>query len=187
MKKLTILLMLLMAGSVMTLSAADKESRTDIPSHHSKKSHFAWGADLSSSIDMTGNAMTSTNIGAYFGYRNSWFHLLGIGGDIHFMMSNSSRAIPVFAIAQTSFCSRPRLCFMDARVGISMNNYESMNTQTGFYGSLGVGVNLAHSSKFASHIVVGYSFIPRKDFESDGAMVHLEDLHFATVRIGVCF
>lgn len=186
MKKILFLLLLMLSCSAMTLSAADTEKKAD-NSLKSKKSHFAWGADLSSSIDMTGNAMTSTNIGAYFGYCNNWFHILGIGGDIHFMMSNSSRAIPVFAIAQTSFSSTPKLCFMDARAGLSMNNFESINTQTGFYGSLGVGVNLAHSSKFASHIVVGYSFIQRRNFENEGKTVPLEDLHYATVRIGICF
>ena len=153
----------------------------------SEPGHFAWGADLGSSIDLTGNAMTNINICANLGYRNNWFRLLGIGGSIHIMMSNASRSIPVYAIAQTSFSSRPRLCFMDLRAGISMNNIENQNTQTGAYGSLGLGVTLAHSRKFASHLILAYSFIQRKDYSTEEGMTTLDDLHMASLRIGVTF
>lgn len=181
---LTILAVILASLSMISMNGEEKKSML---TPQNSGGHFAWGADLGSSIDMTGNAMTSINFGGFVGYRNNWFRMLGIGGDIHMMMSNSSRAIPVYGIMQTSFCNRPRLCFMDLRAGLSMNNIENLNTQTGGYGSLGVGVTLAHSHKFSSHFILAYTFISRRDFDTDEGVYAVDNLQFATLRIGVCF
>lgn len=152
-----------------------------------KKSHFAWGLDLASSIDMTGNAMTSIDISGYFGYKNDFFRIVGIGGEIDAMMSNSSRSIPVFAIIRTSFQKGRRLLFADFRGGISMNNVYDYNTQTGAYGSVGIGITLAQGKTFSSHMIVGYSYISRSDFDHDDGVYHCPDLHQAVVRIGISF
>ncbi|MDE6265813.1 MAG: hypothetical protein K2M07_00485 [Muribaculaceae bacterium] len=187
MKRILLILLTVIFLSVSQSYGAEKSESRLMTTPQNSGTHFAWGADLGSSIDMTGNSMTSINIGGFFGYRNNWFRVLGIGGEIHSMMSNSSRSIPIYGIMQTSFCNRPRLCFMDLRGGISMNNIENANTQTGGYTSIGVGVTLAHSRKFSSHFILAYTFIQRKDFDDSETSVHIEDLQMATLRIGVCF
>lgn len=181
-----LLLTLVMAWCWSTAQTSENPSRV-MNTPQTNGGHFAWGSDLSSSIDMTGNSMTSIDIGAYFGYRNCCFRIVGVGADIHMMMSNSSRCIPIYAIMQTSFSPRPQLCFLDLRGGVSMNNIENMKTQTGGYGSAGIGVTLAHSSKFAAHLILAYTFIQRKDFETPEGMYKVDNLQMATLRIGVCF
>lgn len=188
MKRYLLILFAVSCSLIMfQVNGSEKEKVQVMQTPQNSSGHFAWGADLGSSIDMTGNAMTSINLGGFFGYRNNFFRILGVGADIQTMMSNSSRSIPVYALMQTSFCHRPRLCFMDLRAGFSMNNFENVNTQSGGYASLGVGVTLAHSKKFSSHMILSYTFIQRKDFSTEEDVIKLDDLQMASLRIGVCF
>lgn len=172
--------------------------------------HFTWGADIGSSVDLTANDMTSVNLTGYFGYKNRWFRLLGVGAAIHTMLGNASRCYPVYAIARTSFSSQPQLCFLDIRGGVSFNNILNYPSQTDFYGSLGIGITLARGKKFSSHIIVSYSYMPTRPFtvqtkvpvtDSPGEVfegdpvqttviesrMSYPDLHFASIRIGCAF
>ncbi len=172
--------------------------------------HFTWGADLGSSVDLTANDMTSIDITGYFGYKNRWLRFLGIGAGINSMLGNASRCYPIYAMLRTSFSSRPQLCFLDLRGGISVNNILNYSSQTDFYGSVGLGITLAKGKKFSSHIIVSYNFSPIRPyiirtevpvtdspgevFEGDPiqtttieSSVSFPDLHFASIRIGCAF
>lgn len=172
--------------------------------------HFTWGADIGSSVDLTANDMTSVDIHGCFGYKGHWMRFAGLGAGINSMLSNASRCYPVYALLRTSFSSRPRLCFLDLRLGISINNILNYSSQTDFYGSIGLGVTLAKGKKFASHIIISYNFMPIRPYtiltevpvtDSPGEVFEVEpvatttiatrhsfpDLHFAAVRIGCSF
>lgn len=176
--------------------------------------HFTWGIDAGSAIDLTANDMTSVNIHGYFGYKGSWMRFIGVGAGINTMISNSSRAYPIYGMLRTSFSRRPQLCFMDLRAGISVNNMMNYPSQTDFYGSIGVGVTLAHGRKFSSHIIVSYDFMPVNSYtlyreveetapvpgevfdgdETTTTTTRLEpyrqsfpNLHYASIRIGCSF
>lgn len=176
--------------------------------------HFAWGIDAGSAIDLTANDMTSINIHGYFGYKGSALRFLGVGAGINTMISNSSRAYPVYAMLRTSFSSQPQLCFMDVRAGVSFNNILTYPSQTDFYGSIGIGITLAHGRKFSSHIIVSYDFMPIRAytlyreieetqpttgeiFEGEEATttttriepyrLSFPSLHYASIRIGCSF
>lgn len=172
--------------------------------------HFSWGADLGSSVDLTGNDMTSIDIHGCFGYKGPWIRLAGIGAGINSMMNNASRCYPVYAIVRTSFTREPKLCFLDLRLGISFNNILDYKSQTDFCGTIGAGITLAKGKKFSSHIIVSYNFMPirpfkvyretdstgrpSEDFEGSAPQkeitvthVQFPDLHFAAIRIGCSF
>ena len=226
MTKSTIITLLLLLHTIIPVlgQAPDKipgeaeQSTTSTPelapeatvNPESNLGHFTWGADLGSSVDLTANDMTSIDIHGYFGYKSHWLKFAGVGAGINTMMSNASRCYPVYALLRTSFSSRPQLCFLDLRLGISINNILNHSSQTDFYGSVGLGVTLAKGKKFASHIIISYTFMPVRPytiftevpatdslgevFEGDQVATttvatrhSFPDLHFAAVRIGCSF
>lgn len=150
-------------------------------------SHFTWGADVGSSVDMTGNDMSSIDINAYFGYKSRFVRFAGIGAGINMMIGNGSSAYPVYAMFRSGFSNRPTLCFLDLRAGCSFNNIFDFRSQTDFYGSLGFGITLAKGRNFSSHIILSYNFMPLSDATVNGQVFKLDDLHYAALRIGAAF
>ena len=150
-------------------------------------SHFTWGADLGSSIDMTGQEMTAFDLTANFGYKSDFIRFAGLGAGIKMMVSNSSRAYPLYAMFRSGFSSRPTFCFLEAKAGVAVMNLHEATNRTKFYGSLGVGFTLAKGSNFSSHIVLAYEFIPLKTTAGIDSSINLKDFHFASLRIGASF
>lgn len=177
MKKL-ILIMFLALG----LSALAQEGLNDC-----NATRFTWGASFGSDIDLTGNDKSDVSLDAYFGVRLPAVQVLGVGAGIDVPVSNSWRSYPVYAILRTNFLKRPSLCFLDARGGLSVNLLEYNQKQTGGYASVGVGFQLASSSKFSSHLILAYSFFSRSDYAHGDESVKVNDLHMATMRIGISF
>ncbi|CCX48914.1 MAG: hypothetical protein J6B36_00195 [Muribaculaceae bacterium] len=147
---------------------------------------FGWGAAVGGCIDMTGHDMSSINLDANFGYRNSWINLLGVGASIDMMVNNSVRSFPVYAILRTGFSKRPTLCFGDFRVGCVFNNLNDKNHQTRMYVSPGIGVNLATGRTFRSYLMLSYIYNGMNGFYKEGDK-SIHSLHMACVRFGVAF
>lgn len=150
-------------------------------------SHFAWGAEVGGCIDMTSNDMSTVNLGAYFGYRNSWIDVLGVGADVNMMVSNSVRAFPVYAMLRTGFSSRPTLLFMDLRGGVVFNNITDSTRQTKAYLSPGLGVNLASGHSFQSYITLCYVYNGMTSFVNGDRAYDIDGLSMACVRLGIRF
>lgn len=180
MKKILLTLTLML--SLLTSFAAEGG---DAPT---RARSFAWGADVGSSIDLDSDNMTTLNLEAYFGYRNSWIDILGVGAGIDMMISNSNRYFPVYAIFRSSFRSRPSLCFFDLRVGTAINELSDNTKQTRFYINPSLGFNLARSKTFTSYISVGYTYNGLKSFgPADDPTEISHGLNMANLRIGICF
>ena len=185
MKHLIAILLLALASIIPSYAQAAEE---DAP----KALRFAWGADLNSSVDLSQNDMTNIGIDAYFGISLPAVEMLGVGVGANVPVSNSRYSYPIFAILRTNFSSRPSLCFLDLRPGISINNRIDSRQQTGAYVSAGVGIQLASTRSFRSHLILGYTFTSQGDFTTtatDGSdlVLHAPDLHFATLRLGITF
>lgn len=148
---------------------------------------FAWGVAVSSSIDLTGNNMTYTGLDADFGYKNAYIQMLGVGAGINMMMSNSSASYPVYAVLQTNFSSKPSLCFMHLKGGVSFNRINDADNQTGGYVQGGVGFNLASGKTFRSHLLLSYTLITRNDFVKEDVKVSCPSLQFLSFGIGITF
>lgn len=211
--KIAILFLITALQSFAQAPASDRETIiADQSDSNSTLGHFTWGADLGTSIDMTANDMSSIDLTGYFGYKGAWIRFAGIGAGINSMISNSSRNYPIYAMLRTSFSPTPQLCFLDLRAGISVNNISTLPSQTGFYGSIGIGFTLAKGKKFSSHVILSYNYLPlrpvtvtyTKEMEVIGAehsdettpkfetvsvtdRISLPDIHYAALRIGCSF
>ncbi len=150
-------------------------------------SHFSWGADIGSSIDMTGQDLTAINLDASFGYKGDYIRFAGLGAGIKMMVSNSSRCYPVYAMFRSSFTRRPSLCFAQLKLGISFNNFYTDIYRRDLYSNIGLGFTLATGRSFSSHIVLAYEFIPIKRTAVPEAVSPLSDMHSATITIGASF
>ena len=191
-----VLAVIFMTALSPSVFAAGSNGETDTAA---TRGHFTWGACAGSSIDMSGNDMASVDIAAMFGYRRGWLKFLGVGAEMDIMVNNSCRSFPIYACLRTNFRRRPSLLFLDTRLGISVNYLPDDYSQTGAYGFIGIGFNLARGKKFASHMVIGYTYKERKDYSvlynsphDDSAEPTLEtlrtkSLHMATVRLGITF
>ena len=151
------------------------------------KVRFAWGADLGVSIDMSANDMSSIDLSLAFGMRRGWINFLGVGAQGNVMVSNSCRSFPVFLQFRTNFTDRPTRVFWELKGGLSLNYLEHSHRQEGIYGSTGVGVKLASTSKFSSHLILAYSYLQRKRIVGAEMTHDFTDLHYATVKLGVVF
>lgn len=152
-----------------------------------KTSHFSWGMDIGSSIDMTSSEMTNINFSGFVGYKNNYFRALGVGTEFDIMTSNSSRSIPVYALMRTSFIPGHHLLFGDFRVGASFNRIYDFKSQTGLFASVGLGGTLAKGKTFKSHLIIGYKFISRSDITVEDKVEQFGDLHYAFVSLGISF
>lgn len=179
--RLIVIILAMLLGSTAGTYAA-----TPVQNYFNKKG-FAWGLDVASSIDLTGNSMTSIDIEGYFGYKNSFFQALGVGASVNMAMNNSSRSYPVFAIIRTSFSTRPQLCFFELKAGVSFNDIYSYTRQTGVYIEPAIGIRLASGRSWSSHFTLGYKFISRKDFDYDQGIYGCPNLNMASVGIGISF
>ncbi|MCM1292694.1 MAG: hypothetical protein NC111_05815 [Bacteroides sp.] len=180
MKKIIFALLGIMLS--LTASAAD-QNKKDVTGW----SHFAWGAEVGGSIDMTSHDLSSVNIDAYLGYRNSWCEVLGVGAEINMMLSNSVRAFPVYAMFRTGFSSRPTLMFFDMRAGVCFNNLSESNQQTTAYVSPGIGVNLAGGKSFQSYVTLSYVYNSLRPFDIGDRHFNVDGLSMACVRLGIRF
>ncbi len=166
-------------------SRAQEEPQTGV--------RFAWGAAFAGEVDMSGYDQSSIGMDGYFGMSVPGIQMLGLGIGMQVPVSDSQRRIPMFFIARTSFSTRPTLCFMDVRAGISSNDVGHEQWQTGEYASLGLGFNLARGKKFSSHLILSYSYYGRKPFHldigeyEDPLYIRIRDLHLVTLRLGLSF
>lgn len=153
----------------------------------SSKTRFAWGAEAGSSIDLSGNDMSSIDFNASVGFSRGWISFLGAGVGADIMVSNSCRTYPVFALFRTDFSRRVKLLFMDVRVGAALNYLPSNVSQTAPYVSLNLGINLATGKTFRSYVLAGYTYVGRKDVTRDERVTPYEPLQLATIRLGIAF
>lgn len=151
------------------------------------RASFAWGADIGASIDLTGNDMSAFEFNVLLGVKRGWLNFLGAGVGADISITNSSRAYPVFLAFRTNFRDRPSVLFWDLRGGMAYNQLEHNHEQWGVYGSTGVGVNLARSSKFNSSLSLNYVFRQRKKVVGTEMTHDFTDLHMISVRLGVIF
>ena len=93
-------LMLMIFSGIISIHSAE-----NAPREVTGWNHFAWGAEIGGGIDLTSHDMSSINLDAYLGYRNSWIDVLGIGAEVDMMVNNSVRSFPVYALFRTGFRS----------------------------------------------------------------------------------
>lgn len=150
-------------------------------------SHFTWGADVGSSVDLAGSDMTTFDIDAYFGYKGAMIRTAAAGIGVHKAFGNSYTFIPVYALVRSSFRHEPSLFFMEVKGGYSFNTLADSGSAGGAYGSVGLGINLAMSPKLQSHIILSYGFFTLHN-ASELAIPYVGDnISYAVLHFGVNF
>ena len=148
---------------------------------------FGWGAAFTGQVDLSGHDMSTAGIEAYFGMKTAAVDIIGLGAGLNMPVSNGHRMLPIFAIVRTNFATRPTLCFLDLRGGVSVNDYDDGHTNSGAYVSGGLGINLATGHNFSSHIIIGASYYDRKKYTVGDIEHYPGSLGMATLRLGISF
>lgn len=121
-------------------------------------SHFTWGIDAGTSVDLRGYDMSTVDLDVMIGYKSRFIRTVGIGAGIHRSFGKHNTFYPVYVVLRTSFRSKPSLFFFNMRAGYSFATLNSGATRGGVTAAVGVGINLAMSKRFQSHILLSYCY-----------------------------
>lgn len=151
-------------------------------------SHFTWGVDVGSSIDLTSHDMSTFDVDAVLGFKNSFIKTAGIGIGIHRSVQSGDNFIPVYALLRTSFTRRPSLCFFNLRIGYSFNTIGDSPCYGDFSTAAGIGFNLSSSRMAKTYIIVGagYRYFKQRHIDAIDKL----DTHYiflAQLQFGVSF
>lgn len=150
-------------------------------------SHFTWGVDLGSSIDLTANNLSTFDAEASFGYKNSFFRLVGAGAGIRKAFGSGNMFIPVYGVLRTSFGNTSTPLFLNLQAGYSFNTITDTESKGGFNLAVGVGFNLAMSRLFRSHIMFSYGFMHINRHQLENIELSNSNISMAKIAIGVNF
>lgn len=150
-------------------------------------SHLTWGADLGSSVDVTGNNLTTFDVNLNFGYANPAIQILGLSMGMHRAFGSGNTFVPVCAILRTSFRSRPSRFFFNLKAGYSFNTIQEDEFKGGFQLSTGLGIILQRSRKIQSHIILGYGFYHINSKQAQNITLDVRHVDYAQLAIGVSF
>ncbi len=152
-----------------------------------KSKPVTWGAELGAAIDMGGNDYSSFDVDVFGGYRSQLIKCLGVGIGYHHSFSSSRYSIPIYVIFRSNLSRKKSLFFVDLRAGYSTNRVQEGMVQGGFYGSAGVGINLAVSKRFGSHILLGYNYYQLSPYTTPTSAHNETGCHLVGVRLGISF
>lgn len=144
-------------------------------------SHFTWGAELGSTIDLTGHDLSSFDLDVLFGYKNDILKLAGVGVGVHRSFHSGATQIPVYGTIRTSFRPKPSLLFMDIAAGYQFDTRKDTKTFGDFMCSLGLGVNFSQNQRAKSYMIIsaGYRYFNEKHKTT----VNLDTQYIYVVRL----
>lgn len=117
-------------------------------------SHFTWGAEFGSSIDLTGHNLSTFDLDINLGFKNSYIKLAGIGCGFHRSINAGDTYIPVYAVLRTSFTRRPSLFFLNLQAGYSFNTESGSKYYGDVITALGCGLNLTQTRRAKSYVIL---------------------------------
>lgn len=167
----------------------DKRMESLFPSHSRdlRTSHFTWGAELGSSIDMGGHDMSTFDLDFILGYKNSFIRTVGVGAGVHKAFGNGSTFIPVYLLFRSSFTSKPSLFFLHFKAGYSFNTIQDSDMFGDVVASIGLGINLAMTKKCMTHIIVGYGFRHFTKKHQESVSLGTQNINLAQLSFGISF
>lgn len=159
---------------------------SSLPESH--KRHFAWGAEIGSSIDLTSHNMTTFDANIYAGWRGGPIQMLGIGVGLQRSVGNSTTFVPIYGMVRTSFRSAPSIFFLDLKIGYSFNTISNGgNSKGGFLLSPSLGIVLKRTSKLSSYVLLGYGFYHINERQVDDLQLDINHIDFAKIGLGITF
>ena len=151
--------------------------------------HFSWGLEVGSSVDITGNDLSTFDAHLYGGYSNKLFQLLGIGVGLQRSIGsyNKNLFIPFYGVIRTSVRTRPSRFFFNLKAGYSFNTVHDGASKGGFLVSGAGGFVLARSRILTSYIMLGYGYYHINDATVYQQNLDLNHVDFAQISFGVLF
>lgn len=149
--------------------------------------HFAWGAEVGSSVDLTGNNLTTFDANIYCGWKNSFFQMAGVGVGMQRSIGNGNSFIPFFAMLRTSFRNRPSRFFFNLKGGYSFNTLSSGHSKGGFQFSAGGGMVLKRTKLLQSYIMLAYGYYHISHTQVDELNLDIKHVDFAQIIFGITF
>lgn len=149
--------------------------------------HFTWGADMGSSVDLSGHNLTTVDLNINFGYASPAIQILGVSMGLHRAFGSGNTFVPVCGILRTSFRSKPSRFFFNLKAGYSFNTIQDDNFKGGFQLSTGLGIILQRSRKIQSHIILGYGFYHINHNQAQNLTFDVNHVDYAQIAIGVSF
>lgn len=150
-------------------------------------SHFTWGAEAGSSLDMTSHDLSTFDADVLAGFKNSFIKIAGFGAGIHRSINSGNNMIPVYAVFRTSFRSILSLCFLNFQAGYSFNTYSSGGVRSDLYGALGIGVNLQKTSLVSSYVILSLACQYLGNANNTAIKFDTDYIFFTKLVIGVNF
>lgn len=150
-------------------------------------SHFTWGADMGSSVDLTGHNLTTFDLDINFGYASPAIQVFGLSVGLHRALGSGNTFVPICGILRTSFRSKPSRFFLNLKAGYSFNTIQDDNYKGGLQLSAGLGIILQRSKKVQSHIILGYGYYHINRSQVHSLSFNVNHVDFAQLSIGVNF
>lgn len=151
------------------------------------RSHFTWGIELGSAIDVTSHDMSTFDADLLVGYKSDYVRFLGAGIGIQKAFGSGSTFIPVYAAFRSSFSSKPKLLFMHAKAGYSFNTMSGNPRMGDICGALGLGINLARTRNYNTHIVLGYEFRHFNSKHREALELDTDNVSLINLSFGINF
>jgi hypothetical protein len=148
---------------------------------------FAWGANLSGGVEVSNHNMSTLGINGEFGLQYRWVRFLGASAEANITIGNSARIYPISMVFRTDFSNTQKLLFLDVRGGMALVYNEDNSQESQPYASGGVGVTLAHGKTFASHLIIGYTYVGRDECTRGERLLKCPGMSYATMRLGLSF
>lgn len=169
------------AADVQPSEAFERESLVPKKTLSLAFSHFTWGAEVGSSLDMTSHDLSTFDADVMLGFKNSFIKMVGFGAGIHRSIHSGNNMIPVYAVFRSSFKSKPSLCFFNLQAGYSFNSYGKNDTQGNLYGAVGIGINLQKTSLASSYVILSLAYQHLSNANREAIKFDTNNIYFAKI------
>lgn len=166
---------------------AELESFFPKASRPLSSSWFTWGADIGASIDMNTTDFSTLDINLVLGYKNQLIRTVGVGAGIHQAFGNGHSFIPVYAMFRSNFNKHHKMFFGEIKGGYSFNTMFHDHNQGGAYFSAGIGIELANSRLFSTHLILSYGWMGTKPYIDTADPNEGKHINYASLRFGINF
>lgn len=148
---------------------------------------FAWGAGLNGGVELSGHDMSTLGINGEFGMSYKFIRFLGASAEANIIVGSSARVYPLSLVFRTDFSNTQKLLFADVRGGLALLYHEDNTQENSAYASAGIGITLAHSKSFSSHLIIGYTYVGQDICSLGDRLRKCPGISYASMRLGLSF
>ncbi|MDE7160026.1 MAG: hypothetical protein K2O24_04195 [Muribaculaceae bacterium] len=155
--------------------------------HTDSPRHVMITTELGSSIDLGSHDMSTFDVDLAAAYTNPFIRALGLGIGVHRSFGSDNTFIPIYALFQSSFRTRPSLFFLSLKVGYSFSTVGNSAMYGDTSAMAGLGINLMTRRNFRSHIIFGFGFRHYNRKHQTAISLDTQNVGLANLSFGVSF